>query len=503
MITLIKPDTAGVIINCDDYYIRELPSGLDELIFRLSIWDEAFPLITEETELVEESDGKKVSYLVKAIDGGGDSATVKAQINVDEWRAGILLNFTQTATAATIVNAAKPTGWTVVDSSGSSETGEIDEPGATPLQILEAVQEAIPGISFRFDVAAKTITIYDLYNGPNLGSFLTRELNLKAVQYKGKSTGFVTRLYPYGRDGLSIESVNSGLPYIENHTYSNKVISEYWQSDSYTNAQNLKDAAVEKLKELCVPERAFSCEVADLAAAYPDKYDYLSFALFAQIALIDETRSSAKIMHRVTERWRYPFRPEKNKVILSNAPKRITVQVVEALKPVTSERIAQGAVTRGRIGSAAVSTPKIDDGAVVVNKIANGAVVTEKIANDAVTTNKVLNKAIEYAKLSEELQVFYTEILAANRIYSSVINNDGWITSPVIAATQSMSLRGTAVTWLNASFYDSNTTYWLDENEHWGTLSDGQAYKYYTYDLYHNDGGTTRYFSNILGAPRD
>ena len=78
-------------------------------------------------------------------------------------------------------------------------------------------------------------------------------------------------------------------------------------------------------------------------------------------------------------------------MILSNAPKRITVQVLEALKPVTSDRIAQGAVTRGRIGGSAVSTPKIADDAVTVNKIINGAVVTEKIANDAVTTNKVLN----------------------------------------------------------------------------------------------------------------
>ena len=425
MITLIKPDTTGLIINCDDYYIRELPSGLDELNFNISIWDEAFPLITEETELIEESDGQRTSYLVKAIDGGGEDATVKAQINVDEWKTGILLNFSQNAKAATIVEAAKPNGWTVVDSSGSTETGKVEEPGATPLQILDDVQQAIPGISFRFNVAAKTITIYDLYNGPNLGAFLTRELNLKAVQYKGKSTDFITRLYPYGRDDLSIASVNSGLTYIDNNTYSNKIISEYWQRDQFTDAQNLKDAAIEYLKERCVPERAFSCEVADLAAAYPDKYDYLSFTLFSQVALIDETRSDAKIMHRVTERWRYPFHPAKNKVILSNAPKRITVQVLEALKPVTSDRIAQGAVTRGRIGTAAVTTPKIDDGSVTVTKIGNGAVWEDKIYPGAVTNTKIQDEAISLLKFNQELQGVWADLIYAKNAFIDMASISG------------------------------------------------------------------------------
>ena len=477
MLTLITGSTA-IPLRCDDYYIRELPTGVDELQFSVSIWDEDYVSITEESVIIEESDGKKARYIVKGIDGGDSTATIKAIIDLEDWTVGMLIDYNSgDVTPATLINAIKPAGWTVTDNSAITDTATVEEPGGTPFDILTACQTAYTGLSYRFDNINKNIQLWDLYNGQNLGAFTTRELNLKAVQYKGKSNKLVTRLYPYGRDGLSIAEVNNGLTYIDNNTYTDKVISAYWQSDSFTIAQNLKDAAIEHLKELAVPERAFSCDVVDLAATNPEKYSALSFPLFSQVALIDETRANTKIMHRVSERWRYPMHPDKNKVILSNAPKRITVQVIEALKPVTSERIAQGAVTRGRIGGSAVSTPKIADDAVTVNKIINGAVVTEKIADDAVTTNKVLNKAIELAKLSEELQIFYADIIAANAIYSAVIANDGSVTTSSLT-TNYLYVDGTQYIGGSTQLLDKNTTYSLEYNSYGD---------YYYLDSYNSD----------------
>ncbi|MDR9824904.1 hypothetical protein RCJ22_04695, partial [Vibrio sp. FNV 38] len=118
MLTLI---TAGgsIPLKVDDYYVRELASGLDELVFTISIWDEEYPLIQEESSIREESDGGACNYLVKAIDAGKETANIKAQIDLDEWKSTMTVGYNSGShTLPQIVGAVKPTGWTVTDSSG-------------------------------------------------------------------------------------------------------------------------------------------------------------------------------------------------------------------------------------------------------------------------------------------------------------------------------------------------------------------------------------------------
>ena len=167
--------------------------------------------------------------------------------------------------------------------------------------------------------------------GTNLGAFVTRDLNLKKTEYKGKSTGFATRLYAYGKDDLSIASVNSGLPYVDDHTYSDRIVCAYWKDERYTVAENLKAAAQERLAELAVPSRSFECDVVDLAKTNPEKYSELDFVMFSVVSLIDQTRSGQKIDHIVVERWIYPNAPQNNKVILSTVAPRIQSQVTQII----------------------------------------------------------------------------------------------------------------------------------------------------------------------------
>ena len=406
-------------LNCDDYYIKELPTGIDELIFNISIWDGVYRNIEEET-LIEERDGDTVTqYRVKAIDGGDKTAQIKALLVLDDWTASVQVNYAVSGTVAQNVRAVAPSGWSVVDRSGMLATATDEIPGGTPLELLQEFRNLFDGASYRFNQATKTVTIWDLFNGPNLGTFMTRELNLHDVQYKGKSTQFITRLYAYGKEGLSIASVNGGLPYVDNFTYSNRIVCGFWQDTRFEFASNLKDAAVARLAELAVPERSFNCSVADLASIDPERYSYLSFELFSQVGLIDETRSDQKIMHRVVERWRYPNYPEKNNIILSNSPRRLQVQVVEALRgPINGNRLELGSIGSGKLGSDSVLESKIKDSAVTVNKINNGAVTTIKIRDGAVTTIKVLDEAITLAKMWGDFQVFYSDLIATLALFT-------------------------------------------------------------------------------------
>lgn len=98
---------------------------------------------------------------------------------------------------------------------------------------------------------------------------------------------------------------------------------------------------------------------------------------------------------------------------------------------VTVKKIVDGAVVTEKIATDAVTAAKLLNGAVTVNKISNGAVVSDKIAIDAVTAEKILagavsnakitDYAISYAKLNGQLQTFYTDVLAAQAVFASVV----------------------------------------------------------------------------------
>lgn len=335
MLTLIT-GSGGVPLRCDDYYIKQLASGLDELIFNISIWDENYPAIQEESSIREQS-GSPVNYLVKAIDGGKDTATVKCQIDLDEWRSVLNVHYNSGSNSVgDIVNAVKPTGWTVTNHSGITYKRTIELEAATPFDVLTQCRSTFNNITFRFDNINKTVDIINMSSGTNLGAFVTRDLNLTANNYKGKSTSFATRLYAYGKDGLSFASINGGKPYVENHAYTNRVICAYWNDDRYTVAANLLLDAQAKIDAMAVPQRSFDLSVVDLAAVDPAKYSELSFTLFSVVSLIDQTRSGSKVDHTVVERWIYPYHPENNKVTLSTTAPRIQSQVSQVINAVTN-----------------------------------------------------------------------------------------------------------------------------------------------------------------------
>lgn len=336
MLTLI---TAGgsIPLKVDDYYIREIASGLDELSFSVSVWDEDYPLIQEESSIREESNGKAALYLVKAIDAGRETAVIKAQLDIDEWKSALTVDYNSGSnTFPAIVNAVKPTGWTVNNQTGITGARTIKLDAATPLDVLEQCRSTFKGATYRFDNISKVITLVNMNNGQNLGAFVTRDLNLKENNYKGKSSGFATRLYARGKDGLTFSDINGGKPYVENHTYSNRVICAYWEDDRYTVPQNLLADAQARLDEMAVPQRSFDCSVVDLAATNPDKYSELDFQLFSIVGLIDQTRSGAKINHQVVERWIYPNHPEKNQVVLSTVAPRLQSQVAQIVQSINN-----------------------------------------------------------------------------------------------------------------------------------------------------------------------
>lgn len=90
--------------------------------------------------------------------------------------------------------------------------------------------------------------------------------------------------------------------------------------------------------------------------------------------------------------------------ILSGQPGSITSEML-ADKAVTRKKLDDAAVGSEALGNASVTSVKILDGSVTTAKIADGAVVSGKIATSSITSVKIANGAVTSEKLAPGLDV--------------------------------------------------------------------------------------------------
>ena len=447
MLTLIT-NSGAVPLHIDDYYIKHLASGLDELIFSVNIWDEEYQLIQEESS-IQENSGTPINYLVKAIDGGKSTATVKAQIDLDEWKSTMTVGYSSDSdTCAGIVRSVKPTGWTVIDTTSLTYRRTIHLDSATALDVLNQCRSTFDGATFRFDNVAKEVTIIDMNAYTSIGAFVTRDLNLKQNNYKGKSTGFITRLYAYGKDNLSFADINDGKAYVDNNDYSSRVICGYWKDERYTVKENLKAAAEKRLEGLAVPQRSYECDVVDLAAVDPDKYSYLDFQLFTTVTLIDHTRSNTRINHQVVELWEYPYLPQKNKVVLSTVAPRIQSQLTQIVQSLTDPNSDFSQAQKTAIDNATQWITGASGG--YIRNIYVDDVWTEQVimdTNDIQTATKVWRWNLGGLGYSSS---------GYNGTYGTAITQDGQIVADYVS-TGTLDASKITVQHLSASSIDTGT----------------------------------------------
>lgn len=311
-------------LQVDDYYVRQLVSGLDEVIFDISVHDPIYAMLQEEEQI---TDRGGQTYLVKQIDAGAARAKVICQLDLDAWKGAMYVGYNSgSKTCLQTIEAVAPSGWTVYDRALYSQRRTI-EGDYTALEICEACRDVFK-VYIRWDNKLRTVTIFPQSIGEPVGSFATRELNLKEINYKGKSLGFATRLYAYGKDGLTITSKTGGAPYVDDHTYSDKIISAYWKDERYTVVQNLYDDAKARLAQMAKPVRTYECAIVDLQATNPEKYGALRFDLLTVAMLVDDTKGTS-VNYQVVERHEFPYYPERNEVIFDSAPQKITNSVTK------------------------------------------------------------------------------------------------------------------------------------------------------------------------------
>lgn len=391
-------------------------------------------------------------YIVKEVntDVNADMVKVVAKVNVEELKGTVVETYILTTdTMLTGMQLALThmidSGWTVQGNPDQiiNKKRSLNLVRTTVWNIFQELVSLF-GYECTIDAINKKITINSQI-GQDRGTYFMEDLNITTLDCQSDTYDLITRIYPVGYMGISIKSVNNEIPYVENHSYTNKVIAVYWEDNRYRSPSALKEDAEEKLAKLAYPTRSYNVSVQSLGEV----------ELGDSILLISKTLK-IKEKHRVVSMKRYPQEPGKDTLVLSNKTEDLTEYMTTSLD--ASELVRTITTTDGRIdptkydagggtggglpvggtkgqiivklssddgdaewqdvtigkedgGSAplisideiekliTIRASNIEDAAITSAKIADAAITEAKILNGSITNAKIADASIDTAKI--------------------------------------------------------------------------------------------------------
>lgn len=304
-----------------NYYIECDEDGNQLMQFEIPLNDMYYRLCPE--TVIEDDYGR---WLIKKVNQLSKTAAIICEPDMDEWHSLYHLNCAedehlQTKTIGDALNYIKPNGWTIANAGVCKIKRTLDLEKCTAYDLLMKAK-TIYDVQYDIDTLAKEITVVDPYESIDLGVYITPELNQKSVNYKGDSSGFVTRLYCYGADDMTFADINNGKPYVENTSYRGKVICGSWTDGRYTNMESLLEDGKKKLAEMAMPTGAYTIDVVDLQAIN-EKYRNLELRLRSKVHCMINPEMNMDVIHRIVKKRIYPDNPSANKITLSNQPRTL------------------------------------------------------------------------------------------------------------------------------------------------------------------------------------
>ncbi len=297
-----------------NYYIEsDLKTGDKLISFLLPRVDEAAIIIKQEMYLRTKED----EYVIKEINyQDKDYLEIFGKLNLTDLKGKMLNNVESVEHSIDylLTQILSGTGWTHQMQQAISKLRTVRAESSSIFNLI-ADASKIYNIEFSFDTLNKKVNVYQT-RGIDRGSYAYSDLNIKSSEFQSDSYDLVTRIYPYGKDKLDIKAVNGGVEYVEDFTFTNKVIEYIWVDERYEDAASLKEDALAKLAALSKPRASFKLNVMDLAQI-SSLYSYLDYRLGDVITVLDKTAKQVyneRIMHLIE----YPLEPERNVVEMSN-----------------------------------------------------------------------------------------------------------------------------------------------------------------------------------------
>ncbi len=350
--------------------------------------------------------------------------------------------------------------YAVLDGSGWS-IGIVDVPGIHDIEaekvsrfaLIKEIQSKWGGYIL-WDSVNKIVHFRSNDTWQNCTGFQVRyRKNLKHIT-RTQSNRLITKLYCFGHDDLDIASVNGGVKYITNNSYSPREFTAIYKNQNIYDAQELKEKGELHLLLNSCPRHNYKVAMVDLRTL--PEYEHEDFSVGDIVDVIDDVVAPESPKLRILQHKYNIFQPWVCELEIGDPLERIGEQLkasFDATKlvedvfdssgymsgynlsnfSITQKHLADASVTTRAIANQAIDVDKLADLAVEASKLADSSVEATKIANAAVGSAAIAQAAIGSAHIAEaailtahigDAQIINAHIgnVSANKITAGVID---------------------------------------------------------------------------------
>lgn len=223
-----------------------------------------------------------------------------------------------------------PDDWAVINEESDRPKRTVTGTNITIIEMIYKIVDTF-GYEVRFDNVLKTVTVAERL-GKTKGVYFHNELNLEKLNIKSDTYDFVTRLIPKGYDGLGIETINEGIPYVDNFDYTDKIVFGYWEDKRYKDKEQLKRDAIDRVAKYSKPLRSYEVDILDLTNK--PEYEHLTFNVGDVIELIDNV-SRTREKQRIVKKTLFPEEFGNDKIVIENRPRYQNEEQENVIKDLT------------------------------------------------------------------------------------------------------------------------------------------------------------------------
>lgn len=277
----------AVLENAYDIVLEQEINGTDVLTFSLPSDDVNKQFLEAENAVLLVN----AKYIIRRISEKRDASQRDIKVYCEtEWYdimyADPLTKFSwQDADAKTVMqDILEDTGWGVGDVEIDKKRSLSVSTQANRLDALHQVAEVWGG-ELEFDTANKVVHLRkEISRRP--GVLFAYRKNMKGIEKVVDTTGLITRLYAYGKNGITFADINGGKPYVENYQYTNTIKTAIFSDERFTNPYQLKERAEEILEIVSKPRVSYVVQAADLSGI--EGYEHEAFKLGDYVLVSDE-----------------------------------------------------------------------------------------------------------------------------------------------------------------------------------------------------------------------
>lgn len=290
----------AVLENAFDIVVTSEVNGADTMEFYLPFHDPKRAMLDNEKQVQIVNDIYRVRTLTDTKDADGRIITqVYAEAAFYDLSFSVekeTVDFNADTAEAPMRHALSDTGWAVGTVNVTTlRTWQCTEKNA--LSILRATQN-IHGGDLIFDCPNRLVHLLT-FGGQDTGALFAYKKNLKSIQRVVDTRSLVTRLYAYGKDGMTFASINNGRDYVEDFSYTDEVRISTLDCSNFTNPYQMLEFTEMRLAQYASPRISYVLSAMDLSAL--TGYEHEAWDL-GDIVTVDDKDLGLSVKTRVVRR---------------------------------------------------------------------------------------------------------------------------------------------------------------------------------------------------------